>query len=194
MNHPAAAPTTTPSCDDDRAGPHHETSCRARSACASVTPSTYSRSPPIGSPRASRVTRTPKPREQLLDVGGRDLALHRRIGGQNDLSHPALANPPHQMVESKRLRTDAVERREPSAKHMIASPEIGRAIYHRHCRGFLHHTEDPRIATGIAADEARLVFGRDCRTPHKGVPARSLRSGPRPNAPPVRKVAAVGGR
>src|SRR5690349_3700017 len=32
---------------------------RARSACAMVTPSAYSRSPPTGSPRAMRVTRTP---------------------------------------------------------------------------------------------------------------------------------------
>src|SRR5438876_1199888 len=32
---------------------------RAKSACATVTPSAYSRSPPTGSPRAMRVTRTP---------------------------------------------------------------------------------------------------------------------------------------
>src|SRR2546427_3739817 len=32
---------------------------RASSACAMVTPSAYSRSPPTGSPRAMRVTRTP---------------------------------------------------------------------------------------------------------------------------------------
>src|SRR5215204_4769771 len=37
---------------------HQPTSCRATRACARVTPSTYSRSPPMGSPRARRVTRT----------------------------------------------------------------------------------------------------------------------------------------
>ena len=40
---------------------HGASSCRATSAWARVTPSTNSRSPPIGSPRASRVTRTPRP-------------------------------------------------------------------------------------------------------------------------------------
>src|SRR5512134_1167275 len=40
---------------------HQGSSCRAVSACASVTPSTYSRSPPTGNPRASRVTRTGSP-------------------------------------------------------------------------------------------------------------------------------------
>src|SRR6476469_6507761 len=47
--------------EEQRPRPHQGTSCRATSACASVTPSTYSRSPPMRRPRASRVTRTPWP-------------------------------------------------------------------------------------------------------------------------------------
>src|SRR5687767_11849157 len=54
-----------PSQDPPREQPgtraHQPTSCRATSACAKVTPSTYSRSPPMGSPRANRVTRTSIP-------------------------------------------------------------------------------------------------------------------------------------
>src|SRR6478752_2584363 len=47
--------------EEHRPRPHQGTSCRATSAWARVTPSTYSRSPPMGRPRASRVTRTPWP-------------------------------------------------------------------------------------------------------------------------------------
>ena len=86
-------PATAPPANSPGARPHQPTSCRATSACARVTPSTYSRSPPMGSPRARRVTRTPMPREQLLDVGGRHLALHGWIGRQDDLPHRALPHP-----------------------------------------------------------------------------------------------------
>ena len=40
---------------------HQRTSCRADNAWAKVTPSTYSKSPPTGSPRARRVTLIPFP-------------------------------------------------------------------------------------------------------------------------------------
>src|SRR5829696_515349 len=47
--------------EDPHPGAHQPTSCRATSAWARVTPSMYSRSPPIGRPRAKRVTLTPIP-------------------------------------------------------------------------------------------------------------------------------------
>src|SRR5689334_11054412 len=60
--HPAAHyPGREPAREQDGARAHYGTSCRATSAWARVTPSTYSRSPPMGSPRASRVTRTSWP-------------------------------------------------------------------------------------------------------------------------------------
>src|SRR5712692_5841711 len=54
-------PGQGPAGEDRGAAAHQDTSCRALKACASLTPSTYSRSPPIGRPRASRVTRGPSP-------------------------------------------------------------------------------------------------------------------------------------
>src|SRR5688500_8578159 len=50
--------TEKPQCRQIRRTAHHRISRRADSACAIVTPSAYSRSPPTGNPRAMRDTTT----------------------------------------------------------------------------------------------------------------------------------------
>jgi hypothetical protein len=66
--------------------------CRPASACASVPPSTYSSSPPIGTPCAIRVARMPRARELAEEVRGR-LAFHRRVGREDQLlAQPASSS------------------------------------------------------------------------------------------------------
>ena len=44
------------------------------------------------------------PGEQLLEVGGRHLALHRGVGGEDHLAHAAGPHPREQAVDPERLR------------------------------------------------------------------------------------------
>ncbi len=112
----------------------------------------------MGSPRAKPGNPHVHAGQQLLNVGGGDLALHRRIGRQNHLAHPALPHPLHQAVQPQCLRADAVQRRQLAAEHVVTAPEVGRAIDHAHRRGLLHHADHSGISPGIAADGAGLVL------------------------------------
>jgi hypothetical protein len=94
----------------------------------------------------------------LLDVRGRDLAFHRRIGGKNYLADNSAAYPLHQPIKPQGLGPDSVKRREVAAKHMIMTAKVGRAVDHGHCRGLLNHTDQAGISSGIATDGAGLLF------------------------------------
>src|SRR6266481_8307784 len=132
------------------------------------------RAPARWSPR--RRTRDPRPpgsprdtghpdagrSEQLLQVGRRDLALHRRVRGDDHFPQPRsppVRHPLHQPVEVQRLRTRAFERREPAAQHVVATPEPPGALDGRHVRGFLHHAQHARVAPRVPADGARVLIG-----------------------------------
>ena len=65
----------------------HQRSRRPANARPSVTSSAYSRSPPTGSPLASRVTRAAAA-QPVGDVDGGGLAGHRRVGRQHHLGPP----------------------------------------------------------------------------------------------------------
>jgi hypothetical protein len=66
------------------------TACRPASACASVPPSTYSSSPPTGTPCAMREARMPRRADHLGQEVRGGLALHGRVGGEDHLADLAL--------------------------------------------------------------------------------------------------------
>ena len=157
------------------------------SASAHVLPRRRARAPasrrrrtpgrrPSGSPRASRVTRTAVPREQLLDVGRRHLALHGRIGREDDLPHRALPHPAHQPVEPERLRAD--RRRAARAGRRARGSGPG-----SRSRGPPRATADASSTTQSSAGVAPRIARRwrraaprsGCRTPRTDAPARPPR-------------------
>ena len=73
--------------------------CRPASARPSVTSSAYSRSPPTGSPLASRVTRHVLA-QPVGEVGGGRLAGHRRVRGEHDLLDAAVADALEELLRS----------------------------------------------------------------------------------------------
>ena len=83
-----------------------------------MTSSAYSRSPPTGSPLASRVTRS-LVAEPVGEVGGGRLAGHRRVGGENDLADAVGVDPVDELVDPQVGRVDAVDRAERAAEHVV---------------------------------------------------------------------------
>ena len=73
------------------------TTRRPSNARPSVTSSAYSRSPPTGSPEASRVTADLERVQQAAEVGRRRLALEVRVGRDDDLVHGAVGEPLHEL-------------------------------------------------------------------------------------------------
>src|SRR5213594_4452206 len=99
--------------------------------------------------------------EELLQVGGGHLALHRGVGGDDHLQHPrAVRHALHQAVEPQRFRAHPLERGEPAPQHVIAAAEPPRALDRGHVRGLLHHAQHARFAAGIGADGAGILVGQ----------------------------------
>ena len=103
-------------------------SWRPASACASVPPSTYSSSPPTGTPCAMRDARIPRARHQLAEeVRGR-LALDRRVGREDHLAHLALVEQRLELLDAELLGPDAVERRQVAHQHEVAAAVAARLL------------------------------------------------------------------
>src|SRR5213594_2117023 len=99
--------------------------------------------------------------EELLQVGGGHLALHRGVGGDDHLQHPrAVRHALHQAVEPQRFRAHPLERGEPAPQHVIAAAEPPRALDRGHVRGLLHHAQHAGFAAGIGADGAGILVGQ----------------------------------
>ena len=99
-------------CGGERIGlGRHISLARRPRARPSVTSSAYSRSPPTGSPLASRVTRGAAA-QPVGEVGGRRLAGHRRVGGEQHLGHVAALDP----RDAARRCAGARDRRRRSAR------------------------------------------------------------------------------
>src|SRR6266704_604732 len=115
----------------------------------------------------------PDPRrfEELLEVGRRDLALHRGVGGDDHLPYPrAVRDALQQPVEPQRLGAHPLKRGEPPAQHMITPAEAAGALDRGHVRGFLHHAQHARLATRIAADRTRVLVGERAAHPARPHP------------------------
>ena len=115
-------------------------------ACASVPLSTYSSSPPTGTPRARRLTLSLRAAEQLADVVRRGLAFVGEVGRQHDLAHRAVQRSFEQAIEANLLRADAVERRQPAHQHEIES-RVGLGVLdHHQIGGRFDHAQQGRVA------------------------------------------------
>ena len=79
----------------------------------------YSRSPPIGRPRAIRVTDDPHGFDHFGKIERGRFAVHGRIGGDDHFLNRAVAQPLEQLLDAQGVGTDAVERRNRAVQYVI---------------------------------------------------------------------------
>ena len=119
---------------------------RPANALPSVTSSAYSRSPPTGSPLASRVTTTSGVRSRSVvgDVQRGRLAGRRRVRRQHDLADRD-GRVGHAGVELGDLQVvgiDPVDRRQRAAEHVVAARELVRALDRDDVAGLLDDADE----------------------------------------------------
>ena len=132
---------------------------RPSNARPSVTSSAYSRSPPTGSPLASRETARPIGDDQPGQVGRRRLALEVRVGGDDQLGDGAVHQPGHELLDPQVVGAHAVDRADRAAEHVVAAAELAGALDGDDVLGLLDDAQDVVDAARVAADAALLGLG-----------------------------------
>src|SRR5580693_10666189 len=89
-------------------------------------------------------------------IGRGSFALDRRIGGNNDLIHLAVLDPPHQIGDAQLLRTYAVQWRDRPMQHVINAVEVFGLLDGPDIGGFLDDANHPLVAGSAAAVDARI--------------------------------------
>ena len=132
-------------------------SCLPARARSSVFWSAYSRSPPTGSPRARRVTRTPNGancwRRYSAVASPSMLGLVARI---TSWTAPA-SHPLDQRADLQIFRADALDRRKHAVQHVVTPAEPAGAFQHQHVQRLLNHAQHGIVAARIGADLAALL-------------------------------------
>ena len=178
-----------------RARAHQRTSCRAVSAWASVT-----RVDVLQVAAHRQAAREPGhphrvPGEQLLNVGRRHLALHRWIGGEDDLAHAVLLAPggpagPCAAPRARRLRAATAGRRArgsaPGSRSRGPPPAPPKAPRPRRA-GSASRRGSAQMAQALVLGEVAAL----CAGTH---PLGSRLTARRPGARPGPGAAAAGGR
>jgi hypothetical protein len=126
-------------------------------ACAMVEASTYSSSPPTGTPRASRLTAR--------------LALLGEVGGQDHLGDLAIAGALEQALQPELARAHAIERREPAHEHEVPPLEGQGLLDHGLIGRGLDHAEQAGVASRRGAGLAQLGIGEGVAQPAAPEPA-----------------------
>ena len=118
-----------------------------------MSSSAYSRSPPTGSPLASRDT----PRGELAGhQHGRGLPLDGGIRADDGLTDDPGVNAIEELAQAELLPPDAVERTQRATEDVVAALEP-RALDGDDVAGILDHADDLGIAPVVAADGALLA-------------------------------------
>ena len=114
-------------------------------ARARVRRSAYSSSPPMGTPVAMRLMRTPKRAQQLGEVDRRRFALHAGIRRHDDFSNGVATAALDQFGDTKIVGADAIQGREHAVKDVVAAAVAPRAARWRSRRGWA--TTHSRLAS-----------------------------------------------
>ncbi len=114
------------------------------------TRSTYSSSLPTGTPRARRVTTSPR----ALSASPMTWAVVSPSAVKlvaSHLLHHAIGGPLQELLHTNVLRTHTIQRRQSPHEHEIQAMKGSGALQRRLvCRGF-HHAQPCRIAPGVQA-------------------------------------------
>ena len=109
-----------------------------------VPSSSQSSSPPTGTPRASEVTATPGAGQPVGEVVGGGLAVDGGGQGQDHLAHLAAAHAADQLADAQGVGTDAVQRREQAAQHVVAAAEGAGPLHGPEGADLLDHADQAR--------------------------------------------------
>src|ERR1700722_772615 len=97
--------------------------------------------------------------DQPGEVGRGRLALEVGVGRQDQLGHPAVRQPGHQLLDPQVVRADPVDRADRAAEHVIPAAELADLLHCGDVLGLLDHADDRLIAPGVQADPALLRLG-----------------------------------
>lgn len=126
-------------------------------ALESVISSTYSKSPPTGTPFAILVTFTSKGFSSFARYIAVASPSTFRVGRKNDLLHRAVYAA-EQLPNMNILRANARHGRNCSMQHMIHAMEFLRPFIRRHISGVLHHHNHRMVALRVRADGADFLL------------------------------------
>ena len=121
-----------------------------------VTSSAYSRSEPTGMPMAMRVTRTPSGLSKLRQIHRGGFAFGRGIRRDDDFFDRAALEPLDQALDFELIGTNALQRRERAAEHVVEAAELARLLDGLNVRGLFHDANDCAVARGAGAEVARI--------------------------------------
>jgi len=101
----------------------------------------------------------PRRLEEPRNVRRRAFALHRGIGGENELVHAAGLDPAGQAGDAQLVGPDTVQRRESTVQYVIDPAVVTRFFDGRDVRGLFDHANQPLIPIGIRAINAGINVG-----------------------------------
>ncbi len=135
------------------------TSRRPSNARPRVSSSAYSRSPPTGSPLASRVTFRPERAQLAGEVHRRHLALGVRVRAEHDLLDALGLDADEQLADLQLLGSDSLERAHRPEQHVVAAVELAGALDGDDVARLLDDAHDPWVAPVVGAERAELGVG-----------------------------------
>src|SRR3954451_2001177 len=94
--------------------------------------------------------------QESAEIGRRGVALDVRVGREDHLGHGAVGEPGHQLADAQLLRSDALQRGDRPAQHVVAAPEFTGPLDRDHVLGLLHDADQRRVPSLVAADPAQL--------------------------------------
>ena len=121
--------------------------------------STYSSSLPIGTPRASRVTRTPRDRSASPSTCAVASPSAVKLVARITSSTTTVAGAVEQLAGADLERADAVERAEPAHQHEVEAAIAAGALERRLVGRRLDHRELAPVARRVEADAADRLLG-----------------------------------
>ena len=93
------------------------------------------------------------------EIGRGRLTLEVGIGREDHLGDGAVGQPDHQLADPQLVGSDAVDRRDRAAEHVVAAAELAGALDRDDVLVLLDHAQHARVAPRVAADPALLVLG-----------------------------------
>ena len=116
-----------------------------------MSSSAYSKSPPTGRPLAKRDTTTPSGVKSRGDVHRGGFALEVGVRADNDLLNGTGIDTGQQLTDLELFGSDAFERIECPAQHVVATVKLPRPLHRHDVAGIFDHAENGVRALGVTA-------------------------------------------